>query len=327
MINKNKKKKRVFVAGHNGLAGSAIKNRLGNRKDVELVVCEKNTLDLTQPDTTYDFFAQHAIDEIYLAAAKVGGIFANDKFPADFIHQNLMISCSVINAAHQANVNKLLYLGSSCIYPKHAKQPIDESLLLSGPLEPTNDAYAVAKIAGIKLCESYNRQFGRDYRCVMPCNLYGPNDNFHYQNSHVVPALLRRFHEAKLNCSPTIVVFGSGKPRREFLFVEDFADACIFLMEKSRSHYYAQTNHQSCHINIGTGQDCTIEELAVSIAKVVGYRGKIEFDQSKPDGTPRKLLNIEKLTTLGWQAKTPLEKGLYQTYQWYLDNQQEIRCA
>ncbi|MFK0668292.1 GDP-L-fucose synthase [Aeromonas salmonicida] len=318
-------KKRVFVAGHRGMVGSAICRQLADRDDVELIVRSRNKLDLTRQDAVERFFATEAIEEVYLAAAKVGGIHANSTYPAEFIYENLVMECNIINAAHQAGVQKLLFLGSSCIYPKLAEQPMTEAALLTGTLEPTNEPYAIAKIAGIKLCESFNRQYGRDYRSVMPTNLYGENDNFHPENSHVIPALLRRFHEAKLNGDREVVVWGSGTPMREFLHVDDMAAASIHVMELSDDVYQANTHPMLSHINVGTGVDCTIRELAETMAKVVGFTGQVVFDATKPDGTPRKLMDVRRLADLGWRYRHDLEAGLTMTYQWFLANQDQFR--
>lgn len=318
-------KKRVFVAGHKGMVGSAIVRQLEVRDDVELVLREFNDLDLTNQSAVDEFFASENIDEVYLAAAKVGGIHANNTYPGEFIYQNLMIESNIIHAAHSNNVQHLLFLGSSCIYPKLAEQPMTENALLTGTLESTNEPYAIAKIAGIKLCESYNRQYGRDYRSVMPTNLYGMNDNFHPENSHVIPALMRRFHEAKLNGDPQVVVWGTGTPMREFLYVDDMAAACVHVMELGKESYQANTEPMLSHINVGTGLDCTIREMAETMAKAVGFKGEIVFDSSKPDGTPRKLLDVTRLANLGWRYSISLEQGLDQTYQWFLANQDNFR--
>lgn len=317
--------KNVFVAGHNGMVGSAIVRQLKKRSNINIISRERNELDLLDSNAVNHFFSTEKIDEIYLAAAKVGGIVANNSFPADFIYQNLMIESNIINAAHVHNIQKIMFLGSSCIYPKLANQPISENELLQGTLEPTNEPYAIAKIAGIKLCESYNRQYGRDYRSVMPTNLYGENDNFHPSNSHVIPALLRRFHEATITNAHEVVVWGSGKPMREFLHVDDMASASIYVMELESSVWKKNTLPMLSHINVGTGIDCTIKELAETIAKVTGYKGSIIFDATKPDGTPRKLLDVSRLSNLGWNYSITLEDGLKKTYDWFLENQDNFR--
>ena len=319
-------KKRVFVAGHQGMVGSAIVRALEKAGDAEIITRTRSELDLLDQAAVFRFFNQNAVDEVYLAAAKVGGIWANNTYPAEFIYQNLIIEANIIHGAFQAGVRKLLFLGSSCIYPKLAEQPIAESSLLQGALEPTNEPYAIAKIAGIKLCESYNRQYGTDYRSVMPTNLYGINDNFHPENSHVVPALLRRFHEAKMQDLPSVTVWGSGSPMREFLYVDDMAGACLHVMNLPKEVYGEHVLPMSSHINVGTGKDCTIRELANTIARAVGYRGDNLWDTSKPDGTPRKLLDVSLLKRLGWQYSVELDEGIERTYQWFLQNQEKFRA-
>ncbi len=319
------KKKRVYIAGHRGMVGSAIYRQLAQREDVELIIRNRDQLNLLDTTAVNDFFTSEHIDQVYLAAAKVGGIMANNNYPSDFIYENMMMESNILHAAHNSNVGKLLFLGSSCIYPKFAQQPIKESELLQGSLEPTNEPYAIAKIAGIKLCESYNRQHRRDYRSVMPTNLYGPNDNFHKDNSHVIPALLRRFHEATQRDDKYVEVWGSGKPMREFLHVDDMAAASIHVMELDNEVWQENTEPMLSHVNVGTGEDCTIRELSDAIAKVVGFRGDIIFDASKPDGTPRKLLDVSRLRRLGWHHEIGLEQGLVNTYRWFLDNQQRYR--
>lgn len=307
------------------MVGSAIVRQLSARDDVEIITRSRNELDLLDQAAVNQFFAAERIDQVYLAAAKVGGIHANNVYPAEFIYQNLLMECNIIHAAHQNNVQHLLFLGSSCIYPKLAEQPMTESALLTGTLEATNEPYAIAKIAGIKLCESYNRQYGRDYRSVMPTNLYGENDNFHPENSHVIPALMRRFHEAKLRGDAEVVVWGTGTPMREFLYVDDMAAASVHVMELDSETYQANTAPMLSHINVGTGVDCTIREMAETMAKVVGFEGKVIFDTTKPDGTPRKLMDVSRLAALGWQYRVDLEAGLRLTYQWFLDNQDNFR--
>ncbi|MFS7308264.1 GDP-L-fucose synthase [Rahnella inusitata] len=318
-------KKRVFIAGHRGMVGSAIYKKLSLRPDVELVIRNRSELNLLSQIDVKNFFATEKIDEVYLAAAKVGGIHANNTFPAEFIYENMMIECNIIHSAHLSGVQKLLFLGSSCIYPKNAEQPMNEAALLTGILEPTNEPYAISKIAGIKMCESYSRQYGRDYRSVMPTNLYGENDNFHPENSHVVPALLRRFHEAVLNGDKEVIVWGSGNPMREFLYVDDMADASIFVMDLSRSVYKDNTHEMLSHINVGTGKDCSIKELALTIAQVVNFTGNVIFDSTKPDGTPRKLMDVQRLSNMGWKFSTELSPGLKKTYLWFLENQNSLR--
>lgn len=318
-------KQRIFIAGHNGMVGSALVRQLQDKPDVELVTRSRNELDLLDQATVQHFFMQERIEQVYLAAAKVGGIHANNSYPADFIYQNLMIEANIIHSAHLNGVQKLLFLGSSCIYPKLAEQPMTESALLTGTLESTNEPYALAKIAGIKLCESYNRQHGRDYRSVMPTNLYGPNDNFHPQNSHVIPAMMRRFHEAKEAKAEEVVIWGTGTPMREFLHVDDMAAASVHVMNLDNATYHANTQRMLSHINVGTGVDCTIRELAETLAEVTGFTGRLVFDTTKPDGTPRKLMDVSCLKALGWQAGISLKDGLQQTYNWLLQHQGQLR--
>lgn len=317
--------KRVFVAGHRGMVGAAIVRQLASSADVELVLRARAELDLTDQAKVRAFFASERIDEVYLAAAKVGGIHANNSYPAEFIYENLMIQANVIRAAYDNSVEKLLFLGSSCIYPRDAEQPMSEQALMTGQLEPTNEPYAVAKIAGIKMCESFNRQYGTDYRSVMPTNLYGPGDNFHSENSHVIPALLRRFHEAKSRGSEGVELWGTGAPRREFLHVDDMAAASVFVMNLPLPDLRAQTQAMSSHINVGTGKDCSIRELATLLAEIVGYHGELRFDASKPDGAARKLLDVSRLESIGWRPSIRLSVGLEQTYDWFLSQAGEVR--
>jgi GDP-L-fucose synthase len=317
--------KKVFVAGNRGMVGAAIVRNLEQRDDIEIVTRTRAELNLTDQKEVGSFFGGNNIDEVYLAAAKVGGIHANNTYPAEFIYENLMIEANIIHAAHKNDVQKLLFLGSSCIYPKLADQPMTESALLTGTLEETNEPYAVAKIAGIKLCESYNRQYGRDYRSVMPTNLYGPHDNFHPENSHVIPALLRRFHEAAQRGDSEVVAWGSGKPMREFLHVDDMAAASIHVMELDSDTYQANTQPMLSHINVGTGEDCTIRELVETVAKVTNFKGEIVWDTSKPDGAPRKLMNVSRLHDLGWKHTYDLESGLKHAFDWFLANQANFR--
>lgn len=305
---------RIYVAGHHGLVGSAIVRALRAQGHTNIVTRSHKELELTDQAQVREFFRSEKIDQVYLAAAKVGGIHANNTYPADFIYDNMMVQANVVHEARVNGVQKLLFLGSSCIYPRMAPQPIKEEYLMSGMLEPTNEPYAMAKIAGIKLCESYNRQYGTDYRSVMPTNLYGPGDNYHPENSHVIPALIRRFHEAKLANAPEVVIWGSGKPMREFLYVDDMAAACVHVMNLDHETYARYTDPMHSHINVGTGEDVTIADLARLVGEVVGYHGRIGFDASKPDGTPRKLLDVAKLTQLGWRASTPLPEGLRRAY-------------
>lgn len=305
---------KIFIAGHGGMVGSAILRTLQNMQYENFVLRTRAELDLSNQQAVLDFFAKERPDQVYLAAAKVGGIHANSVYPAQFIYENLMLQANVIHAAHLCGVQKLLFLGSSCIYPKLAAQPMSEDALLTGKLEPTNEPYAVAKIAGIKMCESYNRQYGRDYRSVMPTNLYGPGDNYHPENSHVIPALLRRFHEAKLQQLPQVAIWGTGNPLREFLYVDDMASASVFVMNLDAAIYAAHTQPMQSFVNVGYGSDVSIAELAYAVAKVVGYAGPIEFDVSKPDGPPRKLMNSSQLTRLGWAPGIHLEAGLALAY-------------
>lgn len=310
---------KIYVAGHNGMVGSAIVRQLTSLGHKDVLVAERNELDLLNQNQVNCFFQENQIDQIYLAAAKVGGIYANNTYPAEFIYENLLVEANVIQAAHQNGVQKLLFLGSSCIYPKHAEQPMNEEALLTGVLEPTNEPYAIAKIAGIKLCESYNRQYGRDYRSVMPTNLYGPGDNYHPENSHVVAALIRRFHEAVLHGLDEVVIWGSGTPKREFLHVDDMAAASVHVMNLQKEVYQNHIQPMLSHINVGTGVDCSIRELAETIARVTGFNGELVFDPSKPDGAPRKLLDVSKLNRLGWWASCDLENGLRDAYRWFLE--------
>ena len=318
---------RVWVAGHRGMVGSAIVRKLQTSGYNNLVLVDRAQVDLTDQAAVRAFVLGERIDQIYVAAAKVGGILANNTYPADFIYENLMIQANIVHSAHLAGVQRLVCLGSSCIYPRDAAQPIEEHALLTGPLEPTNEPYAVAKIAGIKLCESYNRQYGRDYRSVMPTNLYGPNDNFHPQNSHVIPALMRRFHEAAGQALPKVTVWGTGSPRREFLHVDDMAAACVYVMELDSETLNAEVEPMLSHINVGTGDDCSIRDLVFLLAKLTGFKGEIEFDSSKPDGTPRKLMSADRTKRLGWSASIGLEEGLRQTYEWYVENVANARSS
>jgi GDP-L-fucose synthase len=319
-------KQTIFVAGHQGMVGSAIIRTLlanGYSSD-QLITRTRGELDLTDQLAVRRFFENIKPTQVYLAAAKVGGIYANQSFPADFIYQNLMIQTNVIDAAFRSGVQKLLFLGSSCIYPRLAEQPMDESVLLSDKLEPTNEPYAIAKIAGIKLCESYNRQYGQshglDYRSVMPTNLYGPGDNYHPENSHVLPALIRRFHEAKLSNNDTVAIWGSGMARREFLFVDDMASACLHVMNLPKETYWKQTHPMKSHVNVGFGYDISIADVAQLICEVVGFKGSITYNITKPDGAPRKLLNSSKIREFGWSPKVNLTQGLQKTYTDFLNN-------
>ena len=306
----------IYVAGHRGMVGSAIVRTLlaSGVSQEDIITRTRAELDLRNQAAVQDFFQQQRPDQVYLAAAKVGGIHANNTYPADFIYDNLIVQANVIDAAHRVGVQKLLFLGSSCIYPRMAAQPMAEDALLTGALEPTNEPYAIAKIAGIKMCESYNRQHGRDYRSVMPTNLYGPGDNYHPENSHVIPAVIRRFHEAKISGAPEGVIWGSGAPRREFLYVEDMAAASVFVMNLPLDAYQAQTSPMQSHLNVGFGSDVTIAELAHAVGQAVGYGGNITFDTSKPDGAPRKWMDSSRLNALGWRAQVDLVAGLRAAY-------------
>lgn len=316
---------KIYVAGHRGMVGSAIVRHLINKGYRNIVTRTHADLELTNQGAVADFFALEKPDQVYLAAAKVGGIYANNTFPAEFIYDNLMVQSNVIHQAFNAGVKKLLLLGSSCIYPKLAPQPMNEDVLLTGKLEPTNEPYAIAKIAGIKMCESYNRQYGKshgvDYRSVMPTNLYGPGDNYHPENSHVIPALIRRFHEAKEGNAPEVVIWGTGTPRREFLYVDDMAAASVFVMELDKALYEQNTEPMQNHINVGCGSDITIADLANTVANVIGYQGRISFDSSKPDGAPRKLMDSSKLNQFGWGANVSLGDGLKIAYAEFLARQ------
>jgi GDP-L-fucose synthase len=317
---------RIFVAGHRGMVGGAITRQLQERGD-EVITRSRAQLDLTDQAAVRAFFQSEKPDLVVLAAAKVGGILANNTYPAQFIYENLMMECNVIHQAFAAGVERLLQLGSSCIYPREATQPMAESALLTGTLEATNEPYAIAKIAGIKLCESYNRQYGTDYRSVMPTNLYGPGDNFHPQNSHVLPAMLQRFHDAVERGLDEVVIWGSGKPRREFLHVEDMAAGSLFVLDLPKPVLEANTQPMLSHINVGTGSDVSIAELADMIARVTGFTGQIVQDTSKPDGTMQKLMDVSRLKALGWEARITLEQGISDTYQWYLQNREQLRAA
>ena len=309
---------KIYIAGHRGLVGSAIVRQLEGRGFTNLLMRTHKELDLTSQQQVKTFFQQEKPDYVILAAAKVGGIHANNTYPADFIYQNMMIEANVINSAYENKVKRLLFLGSTCIYPKAVKQPMREDALLTDVLEPTNEPYALAKIAGIKLCESYNRQHGTDFRSVMPTNLYGVNDNFHPENSHVIPALMRRFHEAKINNDAEVVVWGTGNVKREFLYVDDMAQASIFVLELDEQTYQANTKSMLSHINVGTGVDVTIREMAETMKQVVGFKGNLTFDTAKPDGSPRKLIDVSRLSNMGWKYSIDIEGGLKKTYKWYL---------
>jgi len=321
---------RVYVAGHRGMVGSAVcraflaeQSKTGNR--IELLTRPRSELDLTNQKAVATFMADERPDCVVLAAARVGGIYANNTYPADFIYDNLMMECNVIHQGFLAGIKSLLFLGSSCIYPKGITQPMSENALLTSPLEPTNEPYAIAKIAGIKLCESYYRQHGADFRSVMPTNLYGTGDNFHPENSHVIPALMRRFHEAREAGASEVVIWGTGTPKREFLHVDDLARACLHILSLSTDDYWDAVAPMQSHINVGTGKDCTILELAQTIAQVTGFKGDIVFDDSKPDGTMRKVMDVSLINRLGWRAQVGLRKGLEQTYEWFISKHDDIR--
>ena len=323
MIDLNAK---IYIAGHRGMVGSAIVKQLIEAGYQNLVTRTHAELDLIDQAAVRHFMQQERPDIVIFAAAKVGGIHANNEYPAEFIYQNLMMESNIIHQAWAADCQKLLFLGSSCIYPKLAEQPMQESALLTGVLEATNEPYAIAKIAGIKLCESYNRQYGTDYRSIMPTNLYGHNDNFHLENSHVIPAMIRKFHDAKVNQSATVTLWGTGTAKREFLHVDDMAAASIHIMNLSKEQYQSNSAPMLSHLNVGTGVDVTIKELAKTIQEVVGFEGEIVWDSTKPDGTPRKLMNVDKIKTLGWQARISLRDGLNDTYQWFFTNQNEFKA-
>jgi GDP-L-fucose synthase len=311
-------KDKIYIAGHRGLVGSAIVRQLESRGFTNLLMHTHKELDLTNQAQVQTFFKQEKPNYVILAAAKVGGIHANNTYPADFIYQNIMIEANVVNASYENKVKRLLFLGSTCIYPKAVEQPMREDALLTDVLESTNEPYALAKIAGIKLCESYNRQYGTDFRSVMPTNLYGINDNFHPENSHVIPALMRRFHEAKASNDAEVIVWGTGNAMREFLYVDDMAEASLFVLELDEKTYQANTISMLSHINVGTGKDVTIKKMAETMKQVVGYEGNLTFDTTKPDGSPRKLIDVSRLSNMGWRYCIDLEKGLKKTYKWYL---------
>ena len=311
---------KIYIAGHGGLVGSAVVRQLEERGFTNLLMRTHKELDLTNQVSVQTLFKNEQPDYVILAAGKVGGIYANNTYPADFIYQNIMIEANVIHAAYEYKVKRLLFLGSTCIYPKAVEQPMREDAILTNTLEPTNEPYALAKIAGIKLCESYNRQHDTDFRSVMPTNLYGINDNFHSENSHVIPALMRRFHEAKMNNDTEVTVWGTGNAMREFLYVDDMAAASLFVLELDEQIYQANTKPMLSHINIGTGMDITIREMAETMKQVVGFKGRLTFDTAKPDGSPRKLIDVTRLSDLGWEYTTKLKEGLEKTYKWYLNN-------
>ena len=316
---------KVFLAGHNGMVGSAIHKKLIYGDNVEVLTCERNNLDLLNQGDVLDYLKFHKPDVVIIAAAKVGGILANQRYPADFIYENIQIQSNLIYGSHLVDIQKIIFLGSSCIYPKHSTQPIKESELLSGYLEPSNEPYAIAKIAGVKLCENLNKQYNRDYRTLMPSNLYGPNDNFHPENSHVLPGLMHRFHIAKKRCYDKVVVWGTGQPTREFLHVEDMASATLFLLGLEEEFYRENILSNSSHINVGSGKEISIKELSFLIRDIVGFKGEIIFDETYSDGTPRKLLDVSVLMSLGWEAKINLKNGIRNTYDWYINNLENLK--
>jgi GDP-L-fucose synthase len=320
------KQKKIYVAGHRGMVGTAIVKQLQDSGYQNIVVRTHDELDLTDQAAVRDFMQQEKPQQVVLAAAKVGGIHANNVYPAEFIYQNLMMEANIIHQSWAVGCSSLLFLGSSCIYPKLATQPMTESALLTGTLESTNEPYAIAKIAGIKLCESYNRQYATDYRSVMPTNLYGQNDNFHLENSHVIPAMIRKFHDAKISQSPTVTLWGTGKAMREFLHVDDMAAACLHVMDLSKEYYQASTEPMLSHLNVGTGEDVTIRELAETIRQVVDFKGEIIWDSEKPDGSPRKLMDVSKLKSMGWKPQIGLVDGLTNTYLWFIEHQSEFKA-
>ncbi len=316
---------RIFVAGHRGMVGSAVVRALQAAGSKEILTASRDELDLLDQRAVRDYLARQRPNYVVIAAARVGGIHANNTYPASFLYENLMIESNLIAGAYEAGCNDLLFLGSSCIYPKMAPQPMTESALLDGHLEPTNEPYAIAKIAGIKLCESFNRQYGTDYRSLMPTNLYGPGDNFHAEDSHVIPALMRRIHEAKQSNAPEVTIWGTGAAMREFLHVDDLAAACLHIMQMPREALESVISPMQSHLNVGTGVDVTIGDLARQLVDTIGFNGELKFDHSKPDGTPRKLLDVSQINALGWQASTELADGLAATYRWFLENEEQIR--
>ena len=322
---KNSNIKKVFIAGHKGMVGAAITKKLENDPSVEIIVAPKSNLNLLNQNQVTKFFESNEIDEVFIAAAKVGGINANQSFPADFIYQNLMIQANIINSAHITDVKKLLFLGSSCIYPANADQPIKESALLSGPLEKTNQPYALAKICGLELCHSFNTQFGKDFRGLMPTNLYGENDNFNLKTSHVIPALISKFHHAVTSNHKQITVWGTGKPKREFLHVDDFAEACIFVMSLDKNKFFGANNHNHCYLNVGSGEEVSINDVVRALKNISGFDGEIIYDNSMPDGTKRKLLDSTAIKNLGWKSTISLEDGLKKTYDWFSIHNSIIR--